>query len=139
MGTSVTRRIAATVASVSICFSTACTSLSPVAADATGTRIRAEIKPGDTVRVLTADGTRHTLMVSTVGESSVAGNAVRAWNGGSDAAGTRIELPYRDIQKIEVQHVSALKTTALVSAVALVAAVAIVTQGGTQSPSCCGH
>jgi hypothetical protein len=115
---------------------TACTTLSPVAADATGARIRAEIKAGDTVRVRATDGTSHTFQVSAAGESSLVGNAVGTWKGGNDTVGSRIELPYRDIEQIERQHVSALKTTALVSVAALVAAVAIVTDNGTKSPCC---
>ena len=134
MHTSVTRQFASTIASLLICFSTACTTLSPVAADATGARIRAEIRPGDTVRVLTADGASHSVQISAVGESSLVGTAVGTWKRSTDVVGSRIELPYRDIQQLEVQHVSALKTTALVAVVALVAAVAIATGGGSHTP-----
>lgn len=137
MRTSVTRQLASTVAFVLICFSTACTTLSPVAADATGAGIRAEVKAGDTVRVSTADGASHRFQVSAVGESSLVGTAIGTWERGTDVAGSRIELAYRDIRQIEVQHVSALKTTALVAVVAVVAAVAIVTKNGTQTPGCC--
>lgn len=134
MRTSMTRRLAATVAFVFIYSVTACTTLTPVSADATGARIRAEIKSGDTVRVLRADGTNHTFQVSEVGESSLVGNAVGTWKGSADAVGSRVEVPYRDIQQVEIQHVSALKTTALVAVVALVAAVAIATGGGSHTP-----
>jgi len=68
---------------------------------------------------------------------SLVGNAVGAWKASADVVGSRIELPYRDIQQIELQHVSALKTTALVAAVALVATVAIITNNGTKRPRCC--
>jgi hypothetical protein len=128
------KQFATAVASVLICVSTACTTLSPVAADATGARIRAEIKVGDTVRVLTADGTTHRFEVSAVGESSLFGNAVGTWKSGADAAGSRIEVPYRDIQQIEVQHVSGFKTTGIVAVVGLVAAVAIASGGGSHTP-----
>ena len=134
MRMSVTRQFASTVASVLICLSAACTTLSPVAADATGARIRAEVKAGDTVRLLTADGASHSLRVSAVGESSLVGTAVGTWKHSADVVGSQIELPYRDIQQIEVQHVSALKTTALVAVVALVAAVAIASGGGSHTP-----
>lgn len=136
MRTSMATQFAATVAFVLICLSTACTTLSPVAADPTGARIRTEIKAGDTVRVHATDGASHTFQVSAVGESSLVGNAVGTWKG-TDAVGSRIELPYRDIQQLEVQHVSAVKTTALVGVVALVAAVAIITDAGTKTPGCC--
>ena len=128
------KQFATAAASVLICVSAACTTLSPVAADITGARIGAEIKVGDTVRVLTADGTTHNLQVSAVGESSLVGSAVGTWKRGADAAGSRIEVPYRDIQRIEVQHVSGLKTAAIVAVVALVAAVAIASGGGSHTP-----
>lgn len=137
MRTSLTTQFASTLAFVAICLSAACTTLSPVAADATSARIRAEIKAGDTVRVRTADGTTHNLQVTELGESSLVGNAVGTWKVSTDVVGSRIELPYRDIQQIELQHVSALKTTALVAAVALVATVAIITSNGTKTPGCC--
>jgi hypothetical protein len=122
-----------TAASVLIGVLTACTTLVPVAADPSGVRIRAEIKAGDTVRALTADGTAHSFLVSAVGESSLVGSAVNA-KGGTDASGSRIELPYRDIQQIEVQRTSALKTATVVATVVLVAVVAIATGGGSHTP-----
>ena len=86
------------------------------------------------MRVLTADGASHSVQISAVGESSLVGTAVGTWKRSTDVVGSRIELPYRDIQQLEVQHVSALKTTALVAVVALVAAVAIATGGGSHTP-----
>jgi hypothetical protein len=87
-------------------------------------RIRTEVHSGDTARVLTADGATHRVTVSVLGETSLTGNA----------AGTPIELPYRDIRQIDVEHVSTLKTTALVAGVAVIGWVAIATGGGSHSP-----
>jgi hypothetical protein len=137
MRTSLSTRFAWIVASMLICLSTACTTLSPVATDATGAQIRAAIKAGDTVRVRTTAGASHTFQVSVVGETSLVGNAVGTWKSDADVVGSQIELPYRDIEQIERQHVSAVKTTALVAAVAVVAAVAIATNNGTKTPGCC--
>lgn len=128
------KQLATTVVTVLVCLSTACTTLRPVAADATGDQIRAEIKAGDTVRVLAADGTSHTLEVSAVGEFSLVGTAVGTWKHSTDVVGSRIELPYRDIHQIEVQHVSGLKTTAIIVLAALAAAIAIATGGGSHTP-----
>lgn len=128
------RPLATAAVSATICLSTACTTLSPVRVDTTGERIRAEIKAGDTVRVVTADGTTHSLRVSTVGASSLVGDSVRMWKGGTDVAGMRIELPYADLRQMDVQRVSGLKTTAIVAAVGLAAAVAIATGGGSHTP-----
>jgi hypothetical protein len=133
MKTSHARHWATIVTAVLTCLATACTTLSPVVADSTGARIRAEIKAGDTVRVVTADGATHRLLVSAVGESSLAGSAVRV-KGATDVAGSRIELPYGDIRQIEVERISGVKTTATALAVALVAAIAIATGFGNHTP-----
>lgn len=128
---SASRHFATVVASLLLALSAACTTMMPVTADATGERIRAEVQAGDTVRVLLADGTTHTLKVSAVGESSLTGNAS---HGGSDAVGSRIELPYRDIRQVDVQRVSSGKTTGIVLLVVAVAALAIASGGGSHTP-----
>jgi hypothetical protein len=128
------RPFAITAACILICLSTACTTLSPVATDATGERIRSEVKAGDTVRVLTADGTTHSFQVTAVGLSSLAGNAAKTPRGGTDVPGSQIELPYRDIRQIDVRRVSIFKTAAIVAAVALLAAIAIASGGGSHTP-----
>jgi hypothetical protein len=117
-----TRRIATPLLAALLCLSTACTTLTPVMA--TPERIRADVRAGDTVRVLTADGASHRLQVGALGETSLSG----------DAAGSHIELPFRDIRQIDVEHVSAGKTTALVAIVVLLGAVAIATDGGNHPP-----
>ena len=90
MRTFATRQLATAALSVLICLSTACTTLSPVAAYPSGARIRAEIRVGETVRVVSLDGATHSFQVSALGESSLVGNAVKMSNGGTDAPGSRI-------------------------------------------------
>jgi hypothetical protein len=121
------------MASVLICVAAGCSTLSPVTADPAGERIRAEIRAGDTVHVRMADGAAHRLRVSTVGESSLAGDALRT-KGSTDAAGSHLELAYRDIRQIEVERVSGFRTTAIVAGLVLAAAVAIATGGGSHTP-----
>jgi hypothetical protein len=116
------RPIATPLVAAVLCLSTACTTLTPVMA--TPERIRADVRAGDTVRVLTADGASRRVTVGVVGETSLSG----------DAAGSHIELPLRDIRQIDVEHVSAGKTTALVAGVVLLGGVAIATGGGSHSP-----
>jgi hypothetical protein len=116
------RRLATPLVAALLCLSTACTTLTPVMA--TPERIRADVRPGDTVRVLTADGASHRVQVGALGETSLSG----------DAAGSHIEVPFRDIRQIDVEHVSAGKTTALVAGVVVLGAVAIATGGGSHSP-----
>ena len=133
MKTAYARQWATIVAAVLTCLTTACTTLSPVVADSTGARIRAEIKAGDTVRVVTADGATHRLQVSAVGESSLVGSAVRV-KGAADVPGSRIELPYGNIRQIEVERISGVKTTAVTVVVALLLAIGIATGFGSHTP-----
>ena len=128
------RQLATTAVFVLVCLSTACTTLRPVAADPAGEQIRTEIRAGDTVRVVTTDGKTHSFQVTAVGASSLSGSAVRMSEGGTDAAGSRIDLPYRDIRQIEVQRINGLKTSAVVVAVVLAAAVGISTGWGSHTP-----
>jgi anti-sigma-K factor RskA len=68
-----TRQFATSAACILVCFSTACSTLSPVAVDAAGERIRTEIKVGDTVRVLTAAGTTHSFHIRQIELQQVSG------------------------------------------------------------------
>ena len=129
---SASRRFAILITCALTSLSTACTTLRPVPADPA--RIRAEIRVGDVVRAVTADGTKRSLRVTAVGESSLVGNAVKVANGGADAAGSRIELPYQDIRELETRRVSSGKTTVLIVVLVLAAAVAIASGGGSHTP-----
>jgi hypothetical protein len=93
--------VATAIVVVLVCLSTACTSMLPVAADAAGEHVRLKVKVGDTVRVLTKAGASHSFRVTAVGESSLAGQAVKLSGGGSDAVGARIDVVYLDIAQIE--------------------------------------
>ena len=53
------------------------------------------------MRVRTTDGASHTFQVSAVGETSLVGNAAGTWKSGADLVGSRIELPYQDIEQID--------------------------------------
>jgi hypothetical protein len=106
----------------------------PVAADAAGEHVRRKVKVGDTVRVLTKAGPNHSFQVTAVGESSLAGNAVKLSGGGSDAVGARIDVAYVDIEQIEVRRVSGLETTGVIAAVALVVLVGTATGWGSHTP-----
>lgn len=134
MRTSAPRQLATAAASALICLITGCTTWVPVAADPAGTRSRAEIKVGDTVHVLAADGARHSLQVSAVGETSLTGNVVKTGQHGADVPGSRIEVRYDEIRELEVRRVSAGKTILMVGAAALVAGVAIASGGGSHTP-----
>ena len=126
--------IATTLVAILVCLSTACTTMRPVAADAAGEQVRRQVKVGDTVRVVTKAGARHSFQVTAVGESSLAGNAVKLSGGGSDAVGARIDVPYLDIAQIEVRRVSGLKTTGAIIGVALAVWVGAVTGWGSHAP-----
>ena len=104
----------------------------PIAADATGDSIRREIKPGDTIRVITKSGPVHSFQVTVVGATSLSGNAVKEWEGGPDPVGSRIDLPYSEIAELDVKRTSGLKTAGLVAAAALVV-VAIASGGGSHA------
>ena len=105
---------------VLVCLSTACTTMRPMVADATGDSIRREIKPGDTVRVVTKDGPVHSFQVTVVGATSLGGDAVQMWKGGVDPIGSRIDVPYSDITELDVKRTSGLKTAGLIAAALLV-------------------
>lgn len=113
---------------VLVCLSTACTTMHPRPVDATGDSIRREIKPGDTVRVVTKGGPVHSFQVTVVGETSLGGNAVRRWERSPDPVGSRIDVPYSDIAELGVKRTSGLKTAGLVAAAVLV--VVVIASGG---------
>jgi hypothetical protein len=131
---STTKNLARTMVSILVCLSTACTTMRPVVMDASGEQVRREVAVGDTVRVLTKAGASHSFQVTAVGDSSLAGNAVKLSGGGSDAVGTQIEVRYLDIAQLEVQRMSGLKTTSVIAAVVLGAWLGIATGGGSHSP-----
>jgi hypothetical protein len=137
MSPSTMKRSAAAFMCVAVFFSTACTTLHPVPVDPTGERIHSEVKTGDVVRVLMADGTTHGLKITDFGLTSLVGEAVQMPNGGRDATGSRLDLHYQDIRQIDVQRYSGPKTAtlvAIVAAVGIIALVLIATGGGQHSP-----
>jgi len=134
MGKSSVKQISTALMCVLICLSSGCITMRPVSADSSGDRIRAEVKSGDTVRVLMMDGTIHSLKVAKVGDSSVMGNAVKMWRGGADPVGTQLDLRYQDIQKLAIRHVNVLATIAIVAVVVIATAVGVATGGGNHSP-----
>jgi hypothetical protein len=117
---------------VLICLSSACSTMRPVTADATGDSIRREIKPGDTVRVVTKGGPVRSFQVTAVGATSLGGDAVRTWERGPDPVGSRIDVPYSDIAELDVKRASGFKTAGLVTAAVLVVVV-IASGGGSHS------
>ncbi len=125
------KRIGTAFLAVLVCMSTACTTLRPVAVDPAGDRIRAEIKVGDTVRVLSRDGTTHRFRVTAVGTSSLAGDAAKMSPAGAEVVGSKVELLYQDMQQIDVQRISGGKTTGIIAAVVLVAVIGIASGGGS--------
>jgi hypothetical protein len=127
-----TRKTLTICLAVLISLLTACSTMHPVASDAAGDSIRREIKPGDTVRVVTKGGASHSLQVLVVGATSLVGSAVRTWERSADAVGLRVDVPYSDITKLDVRRKSGLKTAGLVGAAVLVV-VGIATGGGSHS------
>jgi len=110
--------------------STACTTMRPVTADVTGDSVRREVKPGDTVRVVTKGGLTHSLQVTAVGATSLSGTAVSTWERGTDTVGSQIDVPYSDMAGLDVKRSSGLKTAGLVAAAVLVV-VAVASGGGS--------
>jgi len=125
-----TRRTATLILSALTCWSSACTTLQPVAVDPTGERTRSALKVGDTVRVVMTDGTAHGLTVTALGDSSLSGDAGKL-SGAVDAPGSHLELRYRDMREIDVERVSGLKTTRIIAAVVAVEVVGIASAGGS--------
>jgi hypothetical protein len=134
MSKSTIKEISTALICIFFCLSSACTTMRPVSLDSSGERIRAQVKSGDTVRVLMVDGTIHSLKVTHVGDSSIAGDAVSSWKASADAVGTHLDLSYKDIQKISIRHFNVLATVAIVAVVVIAAAVGISTGGGQHSP-----
>lgn len=125
MRASCTKSTATAFLAVLTCLSTACTTMRPIAPDASGEQVRSALKPGDTVHVVTKDGASRSFAVTEVGASSLVGKTVRMWVGGSDTPGVPVEVPYTDIAQIEVRRVKALPTIAMVAVLVLAADVAI--------------
>jgi hypothetical protein len=108
----------------------------PIAADTSGEAIRATLKPGDTVRVVTQSGVTHSFEVTEVGATSLAGKTVRMWGvGSSDGWGAPIEIRYADIAHIEVRRVEGLKTAILAAVLVLAADVGVNSARGAKH--CC--
>jgi hypothetical protein len=135
MHVSGTKSTATAFLTVLTCLSTACTTMRPITADASGEQVRLELKPGDTVHVLTKDGASHSFEVTAIGATSVVGKAVRIVGVSSpDPWGARIDLPYAEVAQIEVRRTEGLKTVVIVAAAAAVAAVAIAAAGQKSPP-----
>lgn len=136
MRVSATRRIATPALALLICLSTACTTMRPITADVSGEKVRQELKPGDTVHVLTKDGASRSFAVTEVGATSLVGKTVRMLGvGSSDTWGAPVEIPYADIAQIEVRRTEGLKTTILVAVLVIAGDVAINSSSG--SKRCC--
>jgi hypothetical protein len=108
----------------------------PIAADASGEKVRQEIRPGDTVHVVTKSGANHSLDVTEVRAGSLVGKTVRMLGVGStDTWGSPIEIPYADIAQIEVRRVLGIKTAILVGVLLVGADAAI--NASTGQKRCC--
>jgi hypothetical protein len=104
-----------------ICLSTACTTMRPITADTAGEQVRAQLKPGDAVRVITKNGASHTFEITAVGATSLSGKAVTIVGlSSSEPWGAPIEVPYADIAQIEVRRVQVLVTAGIIAALAVV-------------------
>lgn len=106
-----------------------CTTMRPITVQTGGDELRADIKAGDKVRVFTKDGATHTLMVTQVGTSSLLGNAISLSPSGTEPVGSRVEVPYEEMNGLEVQRVK-VGTTVLIVAVGALAIAAAVASGG---------
>jgi hypothetical protein len=107
------RHLASTTLILLLSLCTACTTMQLVTVDATGSQIRSQVRTGDTVQVLTQDSRSETLQVAAVGDTALVGIA----------NGTRVEIPYQAIQRLEVRRVSSAKTAWLI--IGAVAAIAL--------------
>jgi hypothetical protein len=101
-----------------ICLSTACTTMRSITVDTAGEQVRAQLKPGDTVRVLTKSGASHTFEITAVGATSLDGKAVKIVGvSSSEPWGAPVEVLYADIAQIEVRRVQVLVTAGIIAAV----------------------
>ena len=131
MRASGTRSFATTLLAVLACLSTACTTMRPIAVDTAGEQARRELKPGDTVHLVTRSGASRSFKITEVGATSLTGTTVKMLGvGSSDAWGTPVEIPYADIAQIEVRRVEALRTIALVAGLVLVDVAIASAKGG---------
>ena len=121
MRASGTRSFATAFLTVLTCLSTACTTMRPITVDSAGEQTRRELRPGDTVHVVTKGGTSHSFEITGIGAASLVGKTVKMMGvGSSDTWGSPIEIPYADIAQIEVRRVQALRTIALIAGLVLV-------------------
>lgn len=130
MARATARKILTSCLIVHLCLLTACTTMRPLAADATGDSLRREIKPGDTVWIVTKGGPVHSFQVTMVGATSLGGDVVKTWERAPDPVGSRIDVPYSEIAELRVKRASGLKTAGLVAA-AVLAVVAVASGGGS--------
>ena len=90
---------------------TGCTSLRPVSMDAEtlqeDIRHGEAIQEGDTVRIVTRDGVSRQIIVTSVEENAIRGNAH-----GARAGAIVIEVPVDDIVMLEKEKVDAVNTAA---------------------------
>jgi hypothetical protein len=108
---------------------TACTTMIPITAPTGSDAMRADLKTGDKVRALTKDGATHTLSVTEIGASSLIGSAIFLAHSGTEPVGSRVEVPYEAMSRLEVQRVK-VGTTVLIVAVGALAIAAAVASGG---------
>ncbi len=129
MRESTVNRVSTIVLPAIFSLTTGCTTLHSISIETGGGEVRANIITGDKVRVFTKDGAFHTLRVSQVGSSSLIGTAIRLSPSGAEPVGSRIEVPYEQMNRLEVQRVK-VGTTVLIIAVAALAIGAAVASGG---------
>lgn len=115
--------VAGVIAVVSL--TVACTGMRGSAPSATEQTTRLEVRPGDTVRVLTKYRERHSLEVTDLTATTLVGKAVKLSSEDSQKPGAPIEVPYSDLALIEVGHVSALRTTGAVALILVVSGMAV--------------
>ena len=93
-----------------------CTTLRPVEDGSDPAAVQSKVRVGDRVQVTTRDGQSSYFLVTALGPDTIAGNTRR---------GRRVELPYQQIDSIEVRRISAAKTVPLVVGVTLAASVIV--------------
>jgi hypothetical protein len=130
------KSVATTFLAVLVCLSSACTTMRPITADTSGEQIRRELKPGDTVHVLTKSGASHSFEITAIEATSLVGKAVKLVGLDSpEAWGAQVDVPYADIGQIDVRRVKVLETIAVVVAGVLAVDVAAASRSGSRH--CC--
>jgi hypothetical protein len=88
-----------------------CSTLRPVEGGSDPAVVQSKVHVGDRVQVTTRDGQSSNFLVTALGPDTIAGNARR---------GRHVELPYQQIDSIEVRRFSTARTVSLVVGVVLV-------------------